>query len=283
MKRILFFFLLTSFLFSCKETSEKKHIEATVSNVKNVSILKKELVIFNLKNEAISHKIWVYLPPDYTTSKKEYPVIYMHDGQNLFDPKTSFAGEWGVDEVLNDLYLKKGVGFIVVGVENVGSERMNEYSPWIHQKYGGGNGDAYLKGIVEDLKPFIDQTYRTKAKAKFTGIIGSSMGGLISYYAGLKYPTVFGKVGVFSPSFWFSEKVVDYTKEKGALQTVKMYFLLGGKEGMTKEFNTVSDTLLHVGFKKEFLKKKLTPNGEHNERFWNSELLESISWLYDIK
>jgi alpha-glucosidase len=286
MKRILIPFFLVLAVLSCKEKNKKepseKQILASGTRTSNVAILEDSLGVENLNGKTIWRKIWVYTPPDYVASNKQYPVLYMHDGQNLFDKETSYAGEWGVDEVLNKLYKEKGVGFICIGIENTGVERINEYSPWANEKYGGGNGDRYIDMIIEKLKPMIDQKYRTKTHADATAIIGSSIGGLISYYAGLKHPDVFGKIGVLSPSFWFSEAVVPFTKEH-AQANVDLYFVLGDQEGMTDDFNKISELVLLSGFKKDRFVKKLVPGGKHNEAFWNSQFEEMISWLYNIK
>jgi len=148
-----------------------------------------------------SKKIWIYLPENYSKNiQKKYSVIYMHDAQNLFDAKTSFSGEWNIDEKLDSL--KAPV--IVVGIEHGNEKRIDELTPFKNEKYGGGNADNYLEFIVKTLKPHIDKNYRTKTKPKNTILFGSSLGGLVSYYGALKYPDVFGKAGVFSPSFWFS-------------------------------------------------------------------------------
>lgn len=278
MKNILSFiviaFLSTSFIFSQENVS---------TATSNVSILKKEFIIENLN--AISHKIWVYLPPNYHDSTKKYAVIYMHDAQNLFDAKTSFVGEWNVDETLNDIFKKTGKGFIVVGVENAGEERINEYTPWKHEKYGGGKGEIYINFIVKTLKPYIDTTYRTKPKQQNTALIGSSLGGLISYYGGLKHPTVFGKIGALSTSYWFSDEVIKFTEENGNLNNVKLYLLVGGKEGESMDSDTqkMEKLLLKTGFKQRNLKTKINPEGKHNEAFWSSEFKEVVSWLYNIK
>lgn len=285
MKNTLFLFLLALTFITCKEVNKKEPVkveEKNTSRAKNITILKKEFFVKNLEGKAITRKIWLYLPPNYSSSKDNYPVIYMHDGQNLFDETTSYAGEWRIDEVLNELYKKTKKGFIVVGINNVGNERMNEYSPWKHEKYGGGNGDNYVNMIVNDLKPFIDANYRTKPEAAFTGIIGSSMGGLISYYAGLKHPNIFGKIGVFSPSFWFSDNVLSFTKQNAKQLNVKMYFVLGDKEGMTEDYNNVTDLLIKNGFNEENFEKKLIEGGTHNEAFWSSQYLDAISFLYNL-
>jgi hypothetical protein len=126
--------------------------------------------------------IQVYLPPSYKASGRQYPVIYMHDGQNLFDPELSFAGEWGVDETMERL-APEGFEAIVVAIPNMAGERSHEYSPWVDPRVGGGKGDAYLDFIVDTLKPQIDRRFRTERGRQHTGIVGSSMGGLISLYA----------------------------------------------------------------------------------------------------
>jgi len=271
------FILIHSILFS--QNVEEK--ESTAS--KNVTILEKEFVIPNLNN--ISHKIWVYLPPNYEVSTKKFPVIYMHDAQNLFDDKTSYIREWKVDESLNELFHTTKKGFIVVGVENGGEERINEYTPWPNEKYGGGKGAVYIDFIVNTLKPYIDETYRTKAQQKYTGLVGSSLGGLISYYGGLKYPNTFGKIGALSTSFWFSDKVIDFTIQNGNINNVKMFLLAGEKEGeeMVESTNKTEKLLLETGFKSKNLTSKIVSEGEHNEAFWSTEFLGIIKWLYNIK
>lgn len=275
---IIWTVLLTSSTLFSQNTSEKKSTAAS-----NVSLLKKEFVIPNLN--AISHKVWIYLPPNYDKTSKKYPVIYMHDAQNLFDAATSYAGEWEVDETLNKLYEQTGNGFIVVGIENGGEERINEYTPWKNEKYGGGKGAIYVDFIVNTLKPYIDENYRTKSKQKHTGLIGSSLGGLISYYGGLQHPKTFGKIGALSTSFWYSEKVIDFTQEKGNSKKVKLFLLVGGKEGddTDKDTQKMEKLLLKTGFKPKNLKTKINPEGQHNEAFWRSEFLEVVSWLYHIK
>jgi alpha-glucosidase len=281
MKKIISFFIIIGFsitLVFAQNTSEKKS-----TATKNVSILKKEFVIPNLN--AISHKIWIYLPPNYTETSKKYPVIYMHDAQNLFDNATSFLGEWEVDETLNKLYDKTSKGFIVVGVENGGTERINEYTPWKNKKYGGGKGEIYINFMVNTLKPYIDAHYRTKKQAKYTTIIGSSLGGLISYYGGLKYSNTFGKIGALSTSFWFSNKVIDFTKKQGATSKIKLYLYVGGKEGDTQQTDTehMKNLLLATGFPAKNIKLSINPQGKHNENAWKNEFLKVVTWLYNIK
>lgn len=222
-------------------------------------------------------KIWIYLPDNYKKSTKKYPVIYMHDAQNLFDLKTSFAGEWEVDETLDAMKAE----VIIVGIEHGNDKRLEELTPFPNEKYGGGKGDDYLEFIVKTLKPHIDSVYRTKTKAKNTIIFGSSLGGLISYYAVLKYPEVFGKAGVFSPSFWFSDKIYETTKTSDKIKA-KIFFLCGDKE---------SDEMIPDLKKMEILLNRnrcyclnlnkwvIVKEGEHNEKLWREGFEEAVKWL----
>lgn len=225
-----------------------------------------------------SKKIWIYLPENYSKNiQKKYSVIYMHDAQNLFDAKTSFSGEWNIDEKLDSL--KAPV--IVVGIEHGNEKRIDELTPFKNEKYGGGNADNYLEFIVKTLKPHIDKNYRTKTKPKNTILFGSSLGGLVSYYGALKYPDVFGKAGVFSPSFWFSNDIYTFTEKQSKIKT-KIYFLCGDKESddMVKDLTKMKRLLdtkrcycLHLD------KTKIVKNGEHNEKLWRDHFAEALIWL----
>jgi predicted alpha/beta superfamily hydrolase len=223
-------------------------------------------------------KIWLYLPKGYSKSKEKYPVIYMHDAQNLFDAKTAYAGEWGVDETLDSINAK----VIIVGIEHGNEKRLEELTPFIHPKHGGGKGDAYLSFMVETLKPFVDKNYRTKISAKNTCIFGSSLGGLMSFYALLKYPKTFGKAGVFSPSFWYSNKIYEMMEASPKLKT-KIFMLCGDNEDaeMVPDFEKMVTLLdrnrcycLHLS------KKKIVKNGQHNEKLWRTNFKEAYEWLF---
>ena len=254
---------------------------------KNVSIISESFLMPQLNRE---RRVWIYLPPDYEVSNQSYPVLYMHDGQNIFDKITSYSGEWQVDETLDKLYDDKNLKLIVVGIDNGGDKRLNEYSPYDHPKYGVGEGDAYLEFITKTLKPHIDSKYRTLKNTDNTGIMGSSMGGLISQYAGLKYPDVFGKVGVFSPAFWYAPKIDEFAKNSELSKNQKLYILAGGKEGENTEFEQISQTvqdmnrmvdiLKNKGFPSEKIISKVVPEGKHNEAFWQSEFQEAVLYLF---
>ena len=254
---------------------------------KNVTILNEEFGIPQLNRK---RRVCMYLPPDYKVSKESYPVVYMHDGQNLFDANTSYSGEWNVDETLDKIFKYNNLKLIVVGIDNGGDKRLDEYSPWENTKYGGGEGDQYLDFIVNTLKPYVDANFKTLTDKKNTAIIGSSMGGLISHYAALKYSDIFGKIGVYSPAFWFCPEINGYTITHGNLKNTKMYFLAGGKEGYKAGFdeisqtvegmNTAIDILKSRGFPKENIKLKVVPEGEHNEKLWRTNFEETILWLF---
>ena len=228
-----------------------------------------------------SKKIWVYLPKDYTlNSKKKYPVIYMHDGQNLMDVKTSYAGEWSVDETLDSLKAQ----VIVIGIEHGGEKRMEELTPYKNEKYGGGNADNYLKFIVETLKPYVDKNYRTKSNAKNTCLWGSSLGGLVSFYGALKYPEVFGKVSCFSPSFWFNRKeIFELMKQTKTFKT-KIYFLCGDNEGdddMVRDLNYMEYQVNTKRCECQMLNKKIiVKGGKHNEKLWREGFKKAYLWLF---
>lgn len=229
-----------------------------------------------------TRQIWVYLPLNYEGSDQKYPVIYMHDAQNLFNYKTSFVGEWEIDETLNSLTEEGKTVPIVVGIDNGGKHRMDEYSPYTNPQYGGGEGDAYLEFIVNTLKPHIDTTFRVLNDSKNTAIAGSSMGGLISFYAGVKYPETFGKVFVFSPSFWYSDKLFDLVETTTWSTQPKMYFLVGENEGgdMVDDMEDMIDLLKEKGYLQENLTSLIVPEGEHNEKLWSRQWEKAYRWMF---
>lgn len=234
-----------------------------------------------------NRKIWIYLPPDYETSGKNYPVMYMHDGQNLFDAATSFAGEWQVDESLNTLFKAGAPATIVVGIENGGANRIAEYTPWSNRNYGGGDGDRYLQFLVETLKPAIDAKYRTLPDRENTAIAGSSLGGLISWYAGIKYQNIFGKIGVFSPSFWFSDSCYIMAAETPQQYETRFYFVAGGKEGSDNEVVDACESMMAVmqnaGYSAQHMALSVNPDGTHSEWFWRSEFPGFYLWLWGFQ
>jgi predicted alpha/beta superfamily hydrolase len=245
----------------------------------NVSILKEDFYMPGLERE---RKVWIYLPPDYNTSQKTYPVLYMNDGQNLFDDTSSYSGEWGVDEMLNKLFEEGDEGVIVIGIENGRSARIEEYTPWVNDKYGGGRGEEYIEFIVAHLKPYIDAHYRSKLDRLHTGIMGSSLGGLISFYAAIEHQDVFGKAGVFSPSFWFSPEIYNHVEKTGKQHDMEFYLLGGELEGeyVLQDLNKMKTTLQIAGFNDSEIKIVSKADGDHNEAFWTREFSDCYRWLF---
>lgn len=229
-----------------------------------------------------TRRIWIYFPPDYETSGKNYPVLYMHDGQNLFDNQTSFAGEWKVDETLNNLAALGKLVPIVVGIDN-GPERMSEYTPWTNPEYGGGDGAKYMQFIVETLKPYIDQHFRTLPDRENTGIMGSSLGGLISFYGALKFQSTFSKAGLFSPSYWFNSTIWSFTHQIGKQQNMRFFQLCGSLEGsdMVAGMQQMNDSLIKVGFDQTMVFNKVVAGGLHNETLWSGAFGEAYQWLFN--
>jgi predicted alpha/beta superfamily hydrolase/uncharacterized protein involved in tolerance to divalent cations len=174
--------------------------------------------------------ILVHLPPSYPAGGHHYPVLYMHDGQNLFDAATSFAGEWYVDETLEGL-ASQGIEAIVVGIPNIGSRRYHEYIPFAAPNLPDAQGDLYVNFIADTIKPMIDRDFRTLPGRATTGIMGSSLGGLISLYAFFQRSDTFGLAGVVSPALrWGKEGIFPFVT-RAASAPGKIYLDVGTAEG----------------------------------------------------
>lgn len=234
---------------------------------------------FNILQLNRKRKIWVYLPKSYASSSKTYLVLYMHDGQNLFNEQTAFGEEWGVDECLDTLQQQTGKECIVVGIDNGGDKRMNEYNPYDNDKFGKGEGKEYIAFLVNTLKPFIDNKYRTKKGPDYTFTAGSSMGGLISLYAVMQYPTVFGGAGIFSPAFWIAPQLFADAEKFTTQATPKFYFYAGGNESatMVSDMQKMADILAK---KTNYqMRRIVNPLGQHKESYWREEFAGFYKWL----
>jgi len=247
----------------------------------NVQIMDADFYIPQLDR---NRRIWLYLPPDYETSTKDYPVLYMQDGQNLFDATTSFAGEWEVDETLNDLFNAGDFGAIVVGIDNGGAERLNEYSPWVNPIYGGGDGDDYMDFLSQTLKPYIDVNYRTRPEPAMNALIGSSMGAMIATYGAVEYPESFRKVGALSPAYWFAAVDLNnyISANMASLVNHRVYFVAGTNESstMVSNVNEVRNNLFLEGIPTTNLLTKFDADGTHTESYWRSQFGELYQWLF---
>ncbi|WP_460566940.1 alpha/beta hydrolase [Flaviaesturariibacter terrae] len=225
-----------------------------------------------------TRRIWVYLPKDYATSTRHYPVLYMHDGQNLFDESTAGFGEWGVDEALDTLERRYG-GIIVVGIDHGGDKRINEYCPYDMERFGKGEGKAYTDFLVQTLKPYIDSSFRTRRDRANTWVAGSSMGGLISLYAHLRYPGVFGGSGVFSPAFWIAPDLKKDVLRHGGSLRGKVYFYAGEEESETMVPDMLKIfQLLHQRTPAP-MQTAVRAGAHHNEAAWRKEFPAFIEFM----
>jgi glycogen operon protein len=227
--------------------------------------------------------ILVYLPPEYDTSAARYPVIYMHDGQNLFDQATAYDHEWQVDETMQALSAA-GYPAIVVGIPNMADERVDEYGPFADPRHGGGNGEAYLAFLVETLKPLIDEQFRTLGDRVHTGIMGSSMGGLISLYALFRHPDIFGFMGAMSPSLWFADRAIVEFVRGAAAPPATIYIDIGRLEGPEElvDFRQMCALLIDKGYRPgtDILCVE-EPLAEHNEPAWLGRLHAALRFLLE--
>lgn len=227
-------------------------------------------------------KIWALLPHDYDISQENYPVLYLQDAQNLFNEKATF-GNWEIDKKLA-VMAEYNIGkIIIIAIEHADKDRIKEYNVG-KTVLGMGQGKQYIRFVTDTLKPFIDKNFRTKTEREFTGIGGSSMGGLVSIFSGLMYPEVYGKLMIFSPSLWVVPKLNIPADIDEEYQNTKIYLYAGGDE---------SETMIeHVKkFKKSILKNDFVSNkmqvnlsinieGKHNESYWSAEFPKAIEWLF---
>ena len=236
----------------------------------------------------------VYLPPGYESNKKRYSVLYLHDGQNLFDGATSFipGKEWRVDETAQSFITAGKIeSIIIVGIYNAGRARIDEYTPVADEKYKmGGKADLYGRMLVEELKPFIDATYRTRPDADHTGLGGSSLGGIVSIYLALKYADVFGRIAAVSPSVWFANKqIVHYADALRKKTKTRIWLDIGTKEGSTAkdageavaDARLLNDTLRKKGWKPgKDLSYFEAEGAEHNETAWAARVEPILKFLF---
>lgn len=233
------------------------------------------------------HDIIVYLPPGYDEDvSRRYPVLYMQDGQNLFDDATSFNGEWHLDAAAEQTI---GAGLvaplIIVGIYNAGAYRIDEYTPTRDSaKRAGGDADRYGRMLLEELKPFIDAEYRTLDDARNTGIGGSSLGGLVSLYLALKYSGRFWNVAVLSPSVWWDNRFI--VRRIRALYTappLRIWLSTGTAEGegVVAGARRVRDALLAKGWVQgETLHYEEVEGGRHTESAWAAIAPAMLQFLF---
>lgn len=225
--------------------------------------------------------ILISLPGGHKSGEHRYPVIYMHDGQNLFDPAQSFSGSWNVDVAMAEVSLD-GFDAIVVGIPNMGADRLAEYSPFEHPELGGGRGDLYLEFLINTVKPLVDKNYLTIPDREHTGIVGSSMGGLISLYAFFRHPEVFGFAGVLSPSLWLTEEATFSFIENAPFNPGKLYLDVGDREGARHVAKALHlrDVLEEKGYApgKDLMWVE-EAHGGHHESAWARRFRDALPFL----
>jgi predicted alpha/beta superfamily hydrolase len=232
--------------------------------------------------------ITVYVPPQYEEQPdRRFPVLYLHDGQNLFDPSTSFVPgrTWRVAETADETIAAGEVEpLIIVGIANTGDRRLAEYTPVPDWKMGGGEADKYGRLITEELMPFIHANYRTLHGHQHTGMGGSSLGGLVTLYLGLKYPERFGKLAVLSPSVWWNHKsIIGYVNETRLNHPPRIWLDVGDAEGARTIANTdLLERRLKVhGWRSEIdLHYERVVGGTHDETSWAQRVGPMLRFLF---
>lgn len=237
-----------------------------------------------------SRDVLVYLPPGYDLSNDRYPVLYLQDGQNLFDPATAFGGnDWGVDIAADDL-ISQGLiqPLIIAGVYNTGVRRVSEYTPTRDPRSRkGGKGDRYAQMMARELKPLLDQQYRTRRGPADTAVGGSSLGALVSLEAALLYPRVFGKAAVMSPSVWWDQRaILGWVRRFRAANRPRLWVDMGTCEGNSPEAivndaRLLRDTLVECGWREgQDLEYREYEGACHNEGAWAARLPDVLRWLF---
>lgn len=232
----------------------------------------------------------VYVPPGYQESRERYPVLYLQDGQNLFDPATAFFGQdWHADTTVDHL-IERGTiePLIVAGIYNTGVRRMSEYTPTRCARLRkGGKADRYAEMLAREIKPFIDHEYRTRKGAVHNGVGGSSLGALASLVAGFKYPRVFGKLAIMSPSVWWDGRAI-VRMAASYKSTVRPHVWLdaGTAEGDSpqqtmEDLRLLRDTLIARGWRDgDDLRYSEAQGAGHNEAAWAARLPEALGYLF---
>jgi predicted alpha/beta superfamily hydrolase len=225
-----------------------------------------------------TRRIWLCLPLGYNESEQRYPVIYMHDGQNLFDNNTAAGQEWYLDETLAAI----GGECIIVGIESGAEKRATEYNFRDSEEFGEGEGRKYLEFITQTLKPVIDEKLRTLPDRDHTFIAGSSLGGLISFYGAMYFPETFGGAGIFSPSFWLVPDITEEMKSVAAqnIQFPQHFYFYGAlqeDEKMLKYIEEIAALLSQYPNYKIFL--DLHEFGEHSEGYWGQRFSDYYHWI----
>jgi predicted alpha/beta superfamily hydrolase len=229
----------------------------------------------------------IFLPPGYEAASDRYPVLYLHDGQNLFDPQAAYVKgqHWRVGETATALIDSARIPpLIIVGIHNTGMSRLQEYTQTHDRRRGGGSAPAYGHLIVRELKPFVDARYRTLPDAAHTGIGGSSLGGLVSLYLGLEYPDVFSRLAVMSPSVWWDRRaILRNVRDARPKPSLRIWVDIGTREG---RYHLENARLLKVGLTRsgwlegDDLHYEEVAEGTHSEGAWAERFGRVLEFLF---
>lgn len=233
------------------------------------------------ESPGLDRDLVVYLPPSYGDTDRRYPVLYMQDGQNLFDPEASFAGSWRVDLAMN-WAAARGLEGIVVGIPNAGEARIAEYSPFDDPKGGPGRGGDYVGYLAGIIKPWVDGRFRTLPQRETTGVVGSSLGGLISLFAFFARPDVFGILGALSPALWFAARAIFEPLEAAPFHPGRLYVDVGRLEGAEtlEDARRLRRLLLAKGYSEgEHLRYVEDRAGKHEEAAWSRRFRAALRFL----
>ena len=237
---------------------------------------------FDIPKTIRTRRVAALLPHDYHTSGKQYPVLYLQDGQNLFDDHAPY-GSWGVDKQLASMAARGQGDLIVIAIDHAADKRVSEYTPSFTTRLGRGVGRDYVRFLACQLKPYVDKHFRTLSGPEHTGIGGSSMGGLVSIYAGLIYPEVYDRLMVFSPSLWVMPRmpfsILKLTKKFRG----KIYLYGGEAESKTMVPNMRrfrKELLKQTGSDRVEFRVEIDPEGQHNEARWGREFPKAVEWLF---
>lgn len=260
-----------------------------------------EIVPFESKTDHTTRMLRVLVPANYFSPhnrSRSYPVLYMQDGQNLFDEATAHSGEWHMDETVEHLVGGfKIPPMFVVGIDNAGEKRSSEYLPYpdaLNTKDAVSDeksvhGKEYARFIVTEVMPFIEKRYRVSRGALNTGIGGSSYGAIAALYTALQYPSTFGHLLIESPPLWIGDRQLFKDVQKEKTLPRKIYLGIGTNEGgadaklsadVVQQVQDLESDLRKKGLGPTRLKVVVDQGGEHNEANWSRRLPEAMLFLY---
>lgn len=263
-----------------------------------VRISEHKMHISELNNR--EKRVQVFLPYDYYHSEKSYPVIYMGDGQNLVEPSPLSGYSWDVQNTLDDMQ-REGLidGIIIVGIDSDPTDRILEYSfdfskkvkkviqHKLHLDHTTPQGEVYASFVANEVKPFIDQMYRTLSDRENTYIAGSSCGANIAFYIGVKYKHIFSGIGAFSPALWMvKHHLIPFINDAEFDIELRIYLDMGTKEGFfgkltfIKDLNHLSEVFLSKGVSSKNICKMIDKGALHTELFWQSRFREFIQFMF---